>query len=535
MAARFLLRLAALLALAASALGAPASAEKRITPYIEVQQVFDADFNNGGDVLTYTSVAAGVEASIRERRVEATIGYRYERRIAYEDNLGDEDVHSGLARARIALAPDLLSLEAGAIATRARSDIRGAAPIFLTGDRDNITQVYGFYGGPTLSTHAGPLQVGASYQLGYVKVEDRNPFLLPPGQPRLDSFDEATIHNANASIGMESGTLPFGWTISGGYQREDASQLDQRFQASYVRADITQPVSPTVALTAGVGHEDIEISERAPLRNPDGTPVVSGNGRFVTDPASPRLLSYDESGLIYDAGVIWRPSRRTTLQVRAGRRYGAFALTGSLDHQINRHSGIQIGVYNGIESFGRSLTGGLSRLPTSFNIPRNPLTGDFSGCVFGTNPGTGGCLDDTFQSISTSNYRSRGVNILYSAARGPWRLGIGGGYAQRKYLAPTGTFFTVDGVTDESWMVQADGSLRLSPVSGIDGALFANWYKSGIAGAPDVTAAGATGSYYHSLTERLTGRASLGLYAFDVDGFQNDLTGQLLLGLRYQF
>jgi hypothetical protein len=126
------------------------------------------------------------------------------------------------------------------------------------------------------------------------------------------------------------------------------------------------------------------------------------------------------------------------------------------------------------------------------------------------------------------------VNILYSAARGPWRVGIGGGYAQRKYLAPTGTFFTVNGVTDESWMLQADASLRLSRVSGIDGALFANWYRSGIAGAPDVTAAGGTSSYYHSLTERLTGRASVGLYTFDIDGFESDVTGQLLLGLRYQ-
>jgi hypothetical protein len=528
-----LFRLIGLLALGSAALGAPAWAEKRITPYIEVQQVLDADFNNGGDVLTYTSVAAGVEASVRERRVEATIGYRYERRIPYEDDLGDEDVHSGIARARLELAPDLLSLEGGAIATRARGDIRGAAPIFLTGNRDNITQVYGFYGGPTLSTQVGPLFLGASYQLGYVKVEDRNPFRLPPGQPRLDLFDEATSHKADASIGMESGTLPFGWTISGGYQREDASQLDQRFEASYVRLDITQPVSPTVALTAGVGHEDIEVSERAPLRNPDGTPVLDG-GRFVTDPASPRLLSYDQRGLIYDAGVIWRPSRRTTLQVRAGRRYGAFALTGSFDHQINRYSGMQVGVYNGIQSFGRSLTGSLAGLPTSFDISRNPLTGDFSGCVFGTNPGTGGCLDDTFQSISTSNFRSRGVNILYSAARGPWRVGIGGGYAQRKYLAPTGTFFTVNGVTDESWMLQADASLRLSRVSGIDGSLFANWYRSGIAGAPDVTAAGGTSSYYHSLTERLTGRASVGLYTFDIDGFESDVTGQLLLGLRYQ-
>jgi hypothetical protein len=216
-------------------MAAPAAAERAISPYIEVQQVFDADFNNGGDVLTYTAVAAGVDAAVSSRRVEVGLSYRYERRIAYEDNLGDEDIHSGLARARIELVPDLLSLEGGAIATRARGDTRGDAPAFLTGDNDNITQVYGFYGGPALSTEAGPLQIGASYQLGYVRVDDYDGVTLP-GQPRLDSYDSATSHNLGGSIGMASGPLPIGWTVSAGYQREDASQLDQRYRGAYARA-----------------------------------------------------------------------------------------------------------------------------------------------------------------------------------------------------------------------------------------------------------------------------------------------------------
>lgn len=516
-------------------LGAPAAAERAISPYIEVQQVLDADFNNGGDVLTYTSVAAGVDASVSNRRVEVGLSYRYERRIAWEDNLGDEDIHSGLARARIALVPNLLSLEGGAIATRARGDIRGDAPVFLTGDNNNITQVYGFYGGPTLSTHVGELQVGASYQLGYVKVDDYDGVTLPPGQPRLDNYESSTSHNLNGSIGMASGPLPFGWTVSAGYQREDASQLDQRYQGAYARGDITLPISPTIALTAGAGYEDIEISERAPLRNPDGTPVITGNGRFVTDPSSPRLLAYETDGLIYDAGVIWRPSRRTTIQVRAGKRYGATAITGSLDHQISPTSGIRIGVYHGIESFGRSLTRNLAALPTGFETSRNPLTGDFNGCVFGPNPGTGGCLDDTLQSISTSNFRSRGVNLLYSARRGPWSIGVGAGYAQRRYLAPTGVFFTVENVTDESIMLQATVDRRLTARSGIDFAVYADWYDSGIAGAPGVTALGATAAYYRSIGERLRAQAALGLYSFDREGFEAQVSGQALIGIRYDF
>jgi hypothetical protein len=520
--------------LAVAGVMAPAQAERRISPYIEVQQVLDADFNNGGDVLTYTSIAAGVDAEIRNRRVEVGLSYRYERRIAYEDNLGDEDIHSGLARARAQITP-ALSIEGGAIATRARGDIRGGAPTFLTGDNNNITQVYGFYGGPTLSTQAGPLEIGASYKFGYVKVEDNDDIVLAPGQPRLDSYDSSTSHQFDASVGMKSGPLPFGWTVSAGYMREDASQLDQRFTGAYVRGDITVPVSPTVALTAGAGYEDIKATERAPLLNPDGTPVISGNGRFVTDPNSPRLLAYQTDGLIYDAGVIWRPNRRTTLQVRAGKRYGSTAVTGSLDLQLSRYSGLRVGIYHGIDSFGRSLTRSLAGLPTSFNVSRNPLTGDFNRCVFGPNPGTGGCLDDTLQSISTSNFRSRGVNILYSAARGPWSFGLGAGYAQRRYLAPTGIFFTVEGVTDESWMLQADLGRQLTASSGIDLAAFADWYESGIAGGTNVQSAGATAAYYRSFGDRLRGQAAIGIQGYDQDGFDTRISGQMLLGMRYQF
>ena len=39
---------------------------------------------------------------------------------------------------------------------------------------------------------------------------------------------------------------------------------------------------PTVALLGGIGYEDIEISQRAPLLDEDGVPIIR-NGRYVTD------------------------------------------------------------------------------------------------------------------------------------------------------------------------------------------------------------------------------------------------------------
>lgn len=514
-----------------------AEARTQVTPYIEVQQVLDAQFSSPSDVLTYTTVAAGIDASASGRRLEGTASYRYEYRIPWDrDKMDSGDVHSGIARGQYQIIRNTLNLEGGAIATRTRTDIRGAAPIILTGDKDNINQIYGFYGGPTLSTRAGPLEIGASYQFGYVKVEDKNRVLLPSGAQRLDIFDDSTVHNVQASIGMPSGRLPFGWTLSGGWQHEDASQLDQRYDGKYVRADVTVPVTAHVALTGGVGYEHIKIAERDVVRDSAGNPVTGPNGRYVTDKSAPRLTYYDTDGLIWDVGVIWRPSPRTTLQARVGRRYGATAYTGSLDYRISEHAGLQVGVYNGIESFGRQLVGDLAALPTNFQVVRNPFGGDVNNCLFGATPGSGGCLEDALQSVSTDNFRARGVNALFSARRGPWSMGIGVGYAERRYIAPVrGHLFTLNGVTDRSVTGEFTLSRELTRSSGITGALYAAWYNPGIPHSANVFAYGGTASYYRSFGERLIGQASVGIYAYDQQQADDVVSGAAQLGMRYVF
>lgn len=518
------------------AAAAPSPAARSVIPYIEVQQGALVDLNGDGDVLTYTALAAGVDASISNQRAQGSLSYRYERRIPWDKDTSDQSIHTGLARGSLQLVPNLLTLDAGAIATRARSDIRGAAPVFFIGDNDNITQVYGGYIGPSLNTRVGPVEIGANYRFGYARAESSGGLLLAPGQPRLDTFDDATSHSIDASIGMPSGRFPFGWTVTGGYTREDAGQLDQRFEAKYVRGELVVPVARTLALTAGVGYEDLQSSERPPLRDANGIPVVNSRGRYVTDQSSPRLLSYDQDGLIYDAGVIWRPNRRTTLIARVGHRYGGTTVIGSLDWRMTRNSGLQINVYDGIESFGRSLTRGLNSIPTGFALQRNPLVDNLNGCIFGTTPGTGGCLDNAFQSLTSANFRSRGVSALYTLAYGPWTIGAGGSYTNRKYLAPVqGNLFTLNGVRDQSWQVQANASRTLSARSTVNGALFANWYESGIAGSGDVSSQGATASYYHTFGRRLTGQASAGVYRYDSANFDAQAAAQLLFGLRYQF
>ena len=520
---------------------APASARTDAVPYLEVQQVLSADLNGGGDVLTYTAVAAGINASASTRRLEARMSYRYERRIAYEDDLVDDDIHSGVGQARLQLVPDLLSLDAGALAARSRGDGRGPIFGFTSVDNPNVAEVYSAYAGPTLSTRVGDLDVGASYRLGYVLVDDHSLAGVPriPGQPILDRYGSSVSHSANASVGMAPGRLPVGWTVGAGYIREDVDRLDQTYEGKYVRGDVVLPVSSTFALTAGVGYEDIQSKQDDILRDANGVPIVTPGGNLIPDPTKPRLLAYDQSGLIWDAGVIWRPSRRTELQARVGRRYGGTTVTGSFRHEINDAYGISASVYDSVSSFGRLLVTDLSGLPVDFEVNRNPLTsgiGGIGGCIFGQDPGTGTCFDDAFQSINNANFRNRGASILFSGGRGPWSFGVGAGYSNRKYIAPRfETGFSFDGVTDESVSLSASASRALSQTSSVGVDAYATWFDSGIVGSDGSFSTGISGSYYRSLFhERLQGYAAIGLYTTESGDFDST-NASGLVGLRYTF
>jgi hypothetical protein len=522
--------------IAALTLAVPAHARKEITPYLEVGQILSADLKGSNEVLTYTQVAAGIDASVSNRRSEAQVSYRYERRISWDNKIEDGDVHSGLARGRYEVLPNKLSIEAGALATRARVDGRGDAPGLLIGNVDNVTQVYSVYAGPNFKTEAGPLEITAAYRLAYTKVEAED-IVLAPGQPRLDNYDDSVGHLATASVGMGPGELPFGWTIAGTYEREDAGQLDQRFDRKGIRSDVIVPVSPTVAIVGGVGYEDIEASQRAPLLDSTGAPLVNAKGRFVTDPASPRLLAYDLDGIYWDTGVAWRPSRRTSLEARIGRRYGSMSYTGSLSYQMNQATAFGVVVYDEIQTFGQQLNDNIALLPTNFATVSNPLAPQFGGCVFGGSGSAGGCLNPAFQSINSSVFRTRGVTAVMSRQRGPWSMGMGIGYAQRKYETPlvAGATFNLDGVRDESWFGQGQVAYQIDERSQVDAQIFASLYDSGILNAPNVLSTGLTSSYRRTFGRRLSGLAAIGLYSNKVEQQEGDLNASALLGMRYSF
>ena len=516
----------------------PAEArDKRVVvqPYIELSQTADADLKSG-DVLTYTSVAAGVDASIDTRRTSAQLSYRYERRIGETDGLPDSDVHSGLARVSARVSP-VLTLEAGALAARARSDIRGAAPGVLAGDTDNVSQIYSLYAGPTVATQAGLVNLSALYRIGYTKAEAPRAGGFLDG-PRLDAYDESVGQLATGSIGVAPyAVLPVGLTASAGWSQERAGQLHQHFDDWYVRGDVLAPISANVALAAGVGYEKLTTSQRSPLFTAPGVPAVDADGRFVTDPASPRRITYRTDGLYYDVGVVWRPNRRTSVSAYAGKRYGSESYTGAISYQASRTVGFGAQVYDNVTTFGQQLRTGIANLPTSFITTRDQFAQAFNGCTYGANGASpGGCLNQVFQSVTTASYRARGVDAVLSATRGPATFGIGGGYANRKLFAPDQiTGAVIYGREDQSWYGDIFYQRQLTPVSGFNAQAFVSYYDPALVGAEGVVSAGATASYYHDFG-RLGTTAALGLYSFRVgDGIETSLRGQALLGARYNF
>ncbi|MDE2340230.1 MAG: hypothetical protein KGL21_04085 [Alphaproteobacteria bacterium] len=522
-----------------TALTTPLMAKTTVQPYLEVDQSVYAPLDSGnGPAETTTTLAAGVDISASNRRTQAQIDARVEEDLGWQTGAPRVTTFSGLGRVDYALVPQTLTLDVGGIGTRSNLDIRGNALNSNPVTSSNLSQIYSIYAGPTLTTHRGDLNIGASYRIGYTKIEDStNPAQLPTGQPPLDVLSHSVDQIAMANVGMRSGVLPFGWNLSAAYARDDAEPLNQSLIQEHVRGDVTVPVSNTTALVGGVGYEKVKAEQQAPLLDANGNPILDANGGFQTDPASPKLPYYDLSDVYWDAGVAWRPSAHTYLEARAGRRYGSWSFTGTFASQLDPYSSVSINAYDEIDTFGSQLDNSLAALPTSFQAVQNPFNGQYNGCVYGgQNGGTGGCVSGALQSISASVYRTRGVNLVYATQQGLWGYGVAGGYARRDFLTPvTGALGFLNGSEDQNAFIQAYLSRRLSPHSEFDANLYGNWYKSGIVAAPSVTSFGASGTYQHSFGNHLSGRASLGLFEADEQGVLQSWSAAALLGMRYQF
>ncbi|WAT18501.1 preprotein translocase subunit YajC [Aurantiacibacter sp. MUD11] len=505
-----------------------------VVPYIEAAQVVTAQLEPGNDVLTYTQLAAGVDATVVGRNSAASASVRYEHSIGYGD-ARDVDTISGIARGSLALAQRGVTLEAGALASRTRVEGSGFTSIGGLIDADSTSQIYSVYAGPSIQSRSGPVEVSAAYRLGYTRVESPDVVLVTPGAKPVDYFDDSLTHNATARVGVAPGTVaPIGVGVGAGWNRQDISNLDQRIDDRYVRADVTVPVSPNVALLGGVGYEDVEISSRDVLRDGNGDPVIGPDGRFITDESQPRQIAYETDGLIWDVGVLWRPSRRTSLEAHVGRRYGSTTYYGTLSYQPNTRSGLNVSVYDSITGFGGQLTTALDGLGTNFAAYRNPISGDLGGCVVGLEGNN--CALARLGSLRSSVFRNRGVALSYGRSAGRTSFGIGAGYDRRSFIGGEDTILAdFDGLTDETFWIAANLHRELDRDSGLYAGAYASWFAGGDQSLGDGFGYSASLAYNRRIWRRLSGTAAIGLDGFNRDDLPDYAAASALLGLRYSF
>lgn len=509
-----------------------------VSPYIEASQILVAELSPGDEVLTYTQLAAGVDASITGRNNGGSVSLRYERNIGYGDNDVDSDTVSGVARGYATIVPQALTFEAGALASRTTVDGSGGSVNNPLVSRDAESRIYSGYAGPNVHARTGDVYINGLARVGYTKVETPLDVVNQAGgTDQLDVFDESVTYQANLHVGTKAGeALPVGIGVGGGIYQEDISNLDQRVRDVHARADVSVPVTPTLSLVGGVGYEDVEISSRDVLRDVNGDPVIDDNGRFVTDSSAPRALAYDVDGIIWDVGAVWRPSSRTALEAHVGRRYDSTTYYGSFAYAPSNRSSVNISAYDSVSGFGGTLTNSLAALPTEFGAARNALTGNFNGCV-GSTEGAG-CVGDVFGSVRSATFRGRGVTASYSRKIGNrYDATIAAGYSRRKFIAATGTVLeAANGLVDESYFVTTSLSGDIGRNSSFAINAYGNRFETETNGGQTVTAVGGSAAYNQTIVPRLSARAAVAVDHFDSDIAAEDITtASGLVGLRYDF
>ncbi|MEE4200463.1 MAG: preprotein translocase subunit YajC [Erythrobacter sp.] len=532
-----------MVAAALAALPAPAVAqdgEERptttIQPYIEVSQVLAAQLSPVSDTLTFTQIAAGVDWNTQGRNSGASVSLRYERNIGYGDAV-DTDTISGIARGSLALVPRNLTLEAGALASRTRVDAGGAVSANPLVSEDAASQIYSLYAGPTFAARTGAVEVTGNASVGYNRFEAQDAAFDADGEP-IDVFDDSVTYRGQVRAATRVGDpFPVGLAVTAGGFQEDISNLDQRVRDVFVRADVTIPIAPTIAIVGGVGYENVEVSSRDVLRNANGDPVIGPDGRFQTDSSAPRAIAFDVDGFLWDVGVLWRPSSRTSLSAFVGERYDSATYYGNFTYQPDRRSALAINVYDSVSGFGGVLGNSLARLSSDFVAQRNPVSGDFGGLV-SDEDGVG--LVNALGSVRSAAFRGRGMAASYRRQIGRLTAALGAGYDRRTFLAAEGTVLEeLDGLTDESYYITGALTRQLGRNANLQANAYVNWFDAAAEGegaGGDLTALGASASYNRSLTERLIARAAIAIDYFDPEFTSDDFaTASALLGLRYNF
>ena len=260
------------------------------------------------------------------------------------------------------------------------------------------------------------------------------------------------------------------------------------------------------------------------------------DGRFQTDETSPRQIAFETEGLIWDVGVVWKPSRRTQFEAHYGRRYDSDTYYGSFGWQPSSRTAINASVYDSVSGFGGTITNGLANLPTSFAASRNALTGDFTGCVSSTGTeGSTDCFGGALSSVRGAAFRNRGAQLGYSTTMGRITTGLAVGYDRRSFFGAPGTVLAAaNGVADESYYGNVVLSGPVDAFSGFTVGGYASYLDQGASELNDALLLGASAAYNRTLYRNLSARAAVSVDTIESD-VVDETNASALVGLRYDF
>ena len=521
-----------------AACGAAHADRPKIGAFMDLQQVATTALSGEGvDDVTYTEVSGSVAAEISNRRIVASGTYRLSYRIP---EYGDSDknfTQDGVMRLQAKVIDEWLAVDAGAIATRSRVDPSGAAPTTNVGNPKNLTQTYSFFFQPALAHRIGDLSLQSNYRYAYT---ENNNSQIDTGStgPLTDRFDSSVAQEASLALGMAQSALPFDWKLSAEYRHENTTSLAQHFRAFSTIGEVKLPLGMSrVALVASGGYEQTKTSQRKALLDPvTQLPVLGKGGKFVVDPASPRILTYDMSGLIGDAGIIWRPSQRTRLEARAGYRYGGLSLTGLLEMRPDPRTGLTVIVTDRIGTFGQGVSGGLASSGPDINLGRTAdPTNSYQNCLFGRATGTGQCIAGSLGQASANSYRERAVNLIFSRQFRHWDVASTLGYSRRTYIDDPTSPVSLEGVVDQSFFSSLSLGRGLTRTSRVSFSFSGNYFMNGQVGASDVMSGSFTTSYNRSFGRGIQLQASMAVDGTKQESMTADVSGRAQLGLQYKF
>jgi hypothetical protein len=491
-------------------------AEVRFTPHLGLQEILNVASTDDDQV--YAEVSAGFDATIKRHRVNARIAYDYGRRFAEHGDVDTQSRHSLTARGTAEIIKGWLSVDAGAYAGLFNRDPRAGVSQSVNASNANLTQTFSGFVEPRFRREIGEIGVlDASFRLGAASAGGQSSSTggagggigLPGDQTPIDRTAHSVSQEARLTFSNQDNGR-FRWTAAAEATREDSQRLAQLYRTYRGAIEAQYRITRQFGLVVTGGYEDILNTEQAFLADATGRPIPDAAGDFQIDPLNPRRVVFARSGLTYEAGFIWTPSRRNSLRLRYGKSDGGNNLNGEAQFKLNSRLGLTATLQQGIESFGRLLTQDIAGIPTSFIINDRQAAG-LGDCVIGVDPSTGRCIANATQAISSAQFRNQSAQLIVAGSKHRVSYSLTAIYNRRRFFdpqqlqTPTGPLVdpTLAQRTDQSLSLNGNIRRRIGRDSTISLTAFAQRYQFALAGSRDDNYFGGTIAYSKRLGRQL--------------------------------